>query len=322
MRQAIILLLWSLMMVSDAWGTRRETVLAELDQLPNHWRDVGLHVQINDGAVHAFPLGTQVLLHFWAKDDCYIWLIHVNSHGVVSLMTPRFGQAGNFLRARQAIAPSLRAKMAAVIAPPLGQERLYVLATQKPLNITPLEKTVHLAHRGVAAQAGARGIVRLVREQMMGTQNTSAVAKLDYRVLGRSEEREYTAKDIVDYFTSKSLSRPSLDVHINFPFDSATLDDRARNALQVWGEALADSTMQEAVFVIGGHTDDVGSEAYNLKLARRRGEAVVAYLTQQFHLAPHRFQIKAYGESKPLEPGTSPETRAANRRVEFELAQF
>ena len=67
---------------------------------------------------------------------------------------------------------------------------------------------------------------------------------------------------------------------------------------------------------IQGHTDDVGSEAFNLKLSQKRAEAVRQYLIDH-GIEPDRLIAKGYGESKPLVPNTSPENRAKNRRVEF-----
>ncbi len=69
---------------------------------------------------------------------------------------------------------------------------------------------------------------------------------------------------------------------------------------------------------IGGHTDDVGSDAYNQRLSEDRANAVLNYLVSQG--VPKR-ELKAvgYGKSQPLVPGTSDEARAKNRRVEMTI---
>ncbi len=69
---------------------------------------------------------------------------------------------------------------------------------------------------------------------------------------------------------------------------------------------------------ISAHTDDVGSEAYNLKLSQRRAQAVVDYL-KQHGIPEDRMIAKGYGETQPLVPNDSPEHRAMNRRVEFKI---
>jgi len=69
---------------------------------------------------------------------------------------------------------------------------------------------------------------------------------------------------------------------------------------------------------IGGHTDDVGSDAYNQKLSQRRAEAVRQYLISK-GISENRITSTGYGESKPSHPNNSPENRALNRRVEFTI---
>ncbi len=67
---------------------------------------------------------------------------------------------------------------------------------------------------------------------------------------------------------------------------------------------------------IGGHTDDTGSEEYNLDLSRRRAEAVLAYLLDQGE-GTERFVVVGYGEGVPVADNATAEGRARNRRIEF-----
>ncbi len=69
---------------------------------------------------------------------------------------------------------------------------------------------------------------------------------------------------------------------------------------------------------INGHTDDVGDDASNQTLSERRAKAVYDYLVQQ-GIGPERLRYRGFGESKPIQPNTTPEGRAQNRRTEFEL---
>ena len=72
----------------------------------------------------------------------------------------------------------------------------------------------------------------------------------------------------------------------------------------------------ETNILIEGHTDDVGSEAYNLSLSQRRAEAVGNYL-KSVGVDASRFTIKWYGETQPSVDNSTPENRALNRRVQF-----
>jgi OOP family OmpA-OmpF porin len=71
---------------------------------------------------------------------------------------------------------------------------------------------------------------------------------------------------------------------------------------------------------ISGHTDDVGSDANNLELSKKRATSVQAYLIKNGIVAT-RLSAKGLGETKPQVPNDSPEHRQVNRRVEFSILQ-
>jgi OmpA-OmpF porin, OOP family len=67
---------------------------------------------------------------------------------------------------------------------------------------------------------------------------------------------------------------------------------------------------------VQGHTDNVGNDAYNLKLSQARADAVRQYLVSH-GIAPDRLISRGYGFHQPLVPNTSEANRALNRRVQF-----
>ncbi|MGB3183020.1 MAG: OmpA family protein [Cyclobacteriaceae bacterium] len=67
---------------------------------------------------------------------------------------------------------------------------------------------------------------------------------------------------------------------------------------------------------IEGHTDAIGSNAYNERLSLRRANAIFRYLTEN-NIDYNRLSSRGYGEGKPLETNNTEEGRAVNRRVEF-----
>jgi OmpA-OmpF porin, OOP family len=67
---------------------------------------------------------------------------------------------------------------------------------------------------------------------------------------------------------------------------------------------------------VSGHTDAQGNDAYNQRLSEERANAVVAALAER-GIPTDRMTPKGYGETKPLDPGSSPEALAKNRRIEF-----
>ena len=70
---------------------------------------------------------------------------------------------------------------------------------------------------------------------------------------------------------------------------------------------------------ISGHTDNVGTPGYNLKLSDARAAAVRAWLLQQ-GVAATRLTSRGYGDTRPLVPNTTDENRFKNRRVELRRA--
>jgi len=69
---------------------------------------------------------------------------------------------------------------------------------------------------------------------------------------------------------------------------------------------------------IGGHTDNVGTRAYNLTLAENRARAVYQYLVEK-GISPNRLKYKGYGFDYPVESNDTEEGKAKNRRTELKV---
>ena len=72
------------------------------------------------------------------------------------------------------------------------------------------------------------------------------------------------------------------------------------------------------VIIAVGHTDSVGSDAYNQKLSLRRSQAVKAYLVSK-GIDKTRIYTEGKGEKQPVADNKTKEGRAKNRRVEIEV---
>jgi outer membrane protein OmpA-like peptidoglycan-associated protein len=72
---------------------------------------------------------------------------------------------------------------------------------------------------------------------------------------------------------------------------------------------------------ISAHTDNVGSDAYNLRLSKRRAQSVMDYLIEN-KVSPDRIISQGYGKNKPLVPNDSDEHKAMNRRVEMKIIKI
>ena len=103
---------------------------------------------------------------------------------------------------------------------------------------------------------------------------------------------------------------------VNFAFNSSKIDVKSEHILD---EAV--TALNNAISVdirIEGHTDSVGSEAYNLKLSQKRADAVKAYLVAH-GIAASRLSTVGMGESHPVAANNTAEGRYQNRRVELHV---
>jgi outer membrane protein OmpA-like peptidoglycan-associated protein len=103
---------------------------------------------------------------------------------------------------------------------------------------------------------------------------------------------------------------------VNFDFNKATL---RKDAMPVLNEAVQILKEEGNVDVtVQGHTDSVGSDAYNMKLSRQRADAVRDYFIQH-GIAAKRITAEGLGESHPVASNKTADGRAQNRRVELHV---
>jgi outer membrane protein OmpA-like peptidoglycan-associated protein len=99
-----------------------------------------------------------------------------------------------------------------------------------------------------------------------------------------------------------------------FRFDSAQLTDSARDTVQVIAEKILTVNPSRQISV-EGHTDSVGSRAYNRQLSEARAQTVADYLTRS-RVQHNQLSIRGYGEDRPVATNDTSEGRHRNRRVE------
>jgi len=103
---------------------------------------------------------------------------------------------------------------------------------------------------------------------------------------------------------------------ILFAFDSDRLSGSADNVLDKIVTLLQEN--KRVKLEIGGHTDSVGPEGYNISLSNRRARSVLNYFEKK-GLKSSRFEVRGFGESKPIASNETSEGQAKNRRVEFKV---
>ena len=101
-----------------------------------------------------------------------------------------------------------------------------------------------------------------------------------------------------------------------FDFDKSVLKPEGRAKLDDLVGKIKDINLE--VIIAVGHTDSVGSDAYNQRLSVRRSEAVKAYLVSK-GVERNRVYTEGKGEKQPVADNKTAEGRAKNRRVEIEV---
>ena len=157
-----------------------------------------------------------------------------------------------------------------------------------------------------------------------------------YAAAGRAQEpaKDPSKEDIVCAF-SANCSKPhtralqrgvtvsggtaeqppgSINLYVNFAYNSADLTADARITLDRLGQALKDQRLQGYSFMIAGHTDAKGSADYNQKLSERRADSVRQYLIGQYGVEAGHLTAKGFGKQQLLDPAR-PED-GVNRRVQ------
>jgi OOP family OmpA-OmpF porin len=101
-----------------------------------------------------------------------------------------------------------------------------------------------------------------------------------------------------------------------FDFDKAIIKPDGKSKLDDLSAKMRGINLE--VVIVIGHTDSVGSDAYNQTLSVRRAEAVKAYLVSK-GTEPNRVYTEGKGEKQPVASNKSRDGRAKNRRAEIEV---
>ncbi|HEB62057.1 MAG TPA: tetratricopeptide repeat protein [Bacteroidetes bacterium] len=115
----------------------------------------------------------------------------------------------------------------------------------------------------------------------------------------------------------KHGSQPVVLPNIFFEYKSAVLDTIGSGAELNKLIKLLKNNPETSIRIIG-HTDNVGSESYNLQLSQKRAKAVYDYLISK-NIAENRMEYIGYGETKPISSNDTEKGRSKNRRIEFEI---
>ena len=154
------------------------------------------------------------------------------------------------------------------------------------------------------------GVVGGVAGVIIGNKMDRQAEKIKNEIPGAEVQR--VGEGIIVTFNDKNPDGSKMGVY--FEFDKSDITANSKRALdklvQIFNE------YPETNILVEGHTDDKGTNSYNLALSERRAVAVGNYLKAD-GISSSRLTIKWYGEEQPKVENTSDIARAENRRVEF-----
>lgn len=174
---------------------------------------------------------------------------------------------------------------------------------------------------GPAFAQNAQDLVRSLSQTKPKMRGFHAPNAKEQRVRGlvksiqTGKTRQITVEErteVAEYVKESDL--PSIDIEVFFEYDSAAITPAATPKLQTLGKALSDAKLKGKTFMIAGHTDATGSDAYNLSLSKRRAESVKQFLVASFKLDAKTLVVFGYGEEQLKRP-EQPDA-GENRRVQ------
>jgi outer membrane protein OmpA-like peptidoglycan-associated protein len=115
-----------------------------------------------------------------------------------------------------------------------------------------------------------------------------------------------------DKFEQENLA---LAASIEFEFAKHFVREQYRDDLKKVADSMKENPKEKAI--VKGHTDNIGSKAYNMRLSKVRANSVKLYLVKQFGVKRCRIAAFGYGFSKPVADNNTEEGRQKNRRVEI-----
>lgn len=198
------------------------------------------------------------------------------------------------------------------------------IAAVKPLGADALAFCETMKKAGGAQQAAQFGCNRPAG----GDRDTLRVVKISYRCAPPPDRPAAGAGGQGGQapaggasFGSSQLEKALADTRhadvysIYFTFNSDAIREESEPALKEIAEVMRKHP--DWTLIVNGHTDNIASDSYNLKLSERRAAAVKEALVKRYRIAPPRLLTGGIGKSQPKDTNDTVEGRARNRRVEL-----
>jgi outer membrane protein OmpA-like peptidoglycan-associated protein len=156
----------------------------------------------------------------------------------------------------------------------------------------------------------------LTRGLSAGPQVDPAVAAAEGRFVQTIRGRATRSLSVTEREEIATIAKdkPNIDLEITFDYNSADISAKSLSSVQALGKALTNPDLKGSTFIVAGHTDAAGGEAYNQDLSERRADSIKRYLTDKFGIAGADLVTVGYGKSKLKDPSNP--LAEVNRRVQ------
>ena len=114
--------------------------------------------------------------------------------------------------------------------------------------------------------------------------------------------------------TTMVKDKPKIDLEINFDYNSDRVSAKSLPSVQALGRALANPDLKGSTFIVAGHTDAAGSDAYNQELSERRADSIKRYLVEKSGISATDLVTVGYGKAQLKDPANP--LAEVNRRVQ------
>jgi outer membrane protein OmpA-like peptidoglycan-associated protein len=283
---------------------------ASLASVISNWPESHLQASLEPEGRLQVEQGGTFQVKISADQEANVLLVLVNSESMARLIAPhREGTQDRVTPGTEMRFPEVMSGETLYANMPLGSATLYVLASSEalvPLKIdndaswTPLSTVEAQINGAVKAKSGIR----------------VALVQVPLRVVSAKLQEFVSTEDFVQFFgiATRGLSNAERGFAVEFAHDSADLTDWGKRQLDAVGKGMTDARLSNDRFLIEGHTDDTGTDDYNLSLSKRRAISVGRYL-HGVGVEPDRLRESGVGKAGPAMPGISDAARQANRRV-------
>ncbi|MCS7281550.1 MAG: peptidoglycan-associated lipoprotein Pal [Desulfobacterota bacterium] len=195
---------------------------------------------------------------------------------------------------------------------------IFVLSGCSPKVIQP----VSYPDRALSYPEESKPEIRILKEADQVKKREIRPEQIPYET---HKEAKIEIEDIAkkEYRAKSEIRRPTDDKELSFPFqdilfdfDSYTIKPEYYAILDAISEWLKSKSEQGVI--IEGHCDERGTQEYNLILGQKRAEAVKEYLVRK-GVDSKRLRVISYGKERPVDPRSTEEAWAKNRRAHFRL---